>query len=59
MWMEGGISRRGAVGIFGRESGDSALNSTTFAVCVLTDDEVVHRVLLKRTAASPGDKARL
>lgn len=50
----GGISTPGAVGVFGSEGGDA--DQSAVAVCAYTEDGVVHRVLLQRPAAPPGDK---
>ncbi|CAM9806158.1 unnamed protein product, partial [Ectocarpus sp. 4 AP-2014] len=54
--LQGGISSAGAVGIFG--AGDGGVDQSSLAVCAYTDDRVVHRVLLQRPAAPPGDKAQ-
>ncbi|CAN0039916.1 unnamed protein product [Pylaiella littoralis] len=53
--LQGGVSTRDAVGIFGGEGG--AVNQSAVAVCARTDDGVIHRVLLHRQAAPPGEKA--
>lgn len=53
--MIGGVSP-GAVGIFGSEGGDA--DHSAMAVCAYTDDGVIHRVLLQRPTAAPGDKVR-
>lgn len=53
----GGISTPGAVGVFGSEGGNA--DQSAVAVCAYTDDRVVHRVLLQRPVAPPGEKVRI
>lgn len=50
----GCVSERGAVGVFGCDNGGA--DSSVLAVCAYTADRVVHRVVLQRPAAPPGDK---
>eukprot|EP00752_Nemacystus_decipiens_P008562 g7648.t1 len=53
--LQGGISSAGSVGVFGGEGGDP--NPSAVAVCAYTEDRVVHRVVLQRPVAHPGEKA--
>eukprot|EP00903_Cladosiphon_okamuranus_P013430 g12510.t1 len=54
--LQGGVSIPRAVGVFGGEGGEPD-QSAAVAVCAYTDDAVVHRVVLQRPVAPPGEKA--
>ena len=54
----GGVSIKGAVNVFGHDSGGGRASASTVTVCAYTDEGVIHRVALRRPAAAPGGKVR-
>lgn len=56
--LQGDVSKQGAVGVFGYDSGGDGAGASTVTVCAYTEEGVIHRVALRRPAAAPGGKVQ-